>query len=138
MAEYVFKNMIEERGLGKYFYVTSRGTSDCEAGSPIYPPARSELLRHGIECVHTAKMLTRSELQSCDYALVMDSYNLRDVLSLAGGEFGHKVFKICSFTDNPRDVADPWYTRNFEKAYADIEDGCGAFLEYVIKEKGIG
>ncbi len=131
MAEFIFKNMLGQRGIEGEFSVESRATSDCEAGSDIYPPAVRELEKHGIYADHRAAMLTRAELSWCDYALVMDGSNLADVLRVAGGEYGHKVFKLCSFTSHPRDVADPWYTRDFAKAYADIEDGCKAFLKYL-------
>lgn len=138
MAECVFKNMVKEKGLEGSFNVISRGTSDCEAGSPIYPPAGAELASRGIAFDHRAKKLTRAELSDCDYALVMDGYNLNDVLRVAGEENGHKVFKLRSFTSEPRDVADPWYTRDFKRAYADIEEGCRAFLEYILKERADG
>lgn len=131
MAEFIFKDMIRRRGIEGEFFVISRATSDCEVGADIYPPAKRELESHGIYANHKSTMLIRADIAGCDYALVMDSSNLADVLRVAGGEFGHKVFKLCSFTSRPRDVADPWYTRDFAKAYADIEDGCKAFLKYL-------
>ena len=70
-----------------------------------------------------------------DYILVMDENNLSNVLRLTGGKYGEKIFKLCSFTKSPRDVADPWYTRDFERAFDDISDGCNAFLEYLLREK---
>ena len=74
----------------------------------------------------------KKEVINADYVLVMDSSNLFDVLRLTGGEYGEKIFKLCSFCPRPRDVADPWYTRDFEKAYADISEGCACFLEYLL------
>lgn len=135
MAELVFKKMVEEEGLALSFHITSFGTSDYEEGNPIYYPARKTLEKHGVSGTHTAKQLSLRDVVNNDYILVMDSSNLMDVLRLTGGKFGEKIFKLCSFTANPRDVADPWYTRDFERAFADISDGCRAFLEYIRREK---
>lgn len=132
-AELVFKRMVEERGLSLSFDITSYGTSDEEEGNPVYPPSKKTLEAHGIYGGHTAKQLTLRDVVNNDYILVMDSQNLLDVLRLTGGKYGEKIFKLCSFTKNPRDIADPWYTRDFERAFAEITEGCRAFLEYVIK-----
>ena len=135
MAELVFKNMVEERGLSKSFCISSFGTSDEEEGNPIYPPAKRTLVMHGIAGNHTACQLSLKDIKNNDYILVMDGRNLMSIMHLTGGAYSEKVFKLCSFTDNPRDVADPWYTRDFEKAFSDIVDGCKGFLEYILKEK---
>lgn len=127
--------MVKERDLELSFRITSFGTSSCEEGSPIYAPAKKTLIRHGIPGNHIAKQISLKDVINNDYILVMDGNNLFDVLRLTGGEYGEKIFKLCSFTKYPRDVADPWYTLDFEKAYADIEDGCRAFLEYILEEK---
>ncbi|MDE5722473.1 MAG: low molecular weight phosphotyrosine protein phosphatase [Clostridia bacterium] len=136
MAELVFKDMVKQRGLELSFCVTSFGTSGCEEGSQIYPPAKRTLIMHGIAGNHVAKQITLKDIINNDYIIVMDSSNLLDLLRLTGGGFGDKIYKLCSFTDRPRDVADPWYTRDFEKAFSDISDGCRAFLEFLLKEKG--
>lgn len=135
MAELVFKKMVEDEGLSLSFNVSSFGTSDEEEGNPVYPPAKQTLARHNIPGNHIARQLCLKDVINNDYILVMDSANLLNVLRLTGGKFGEKIFKLCSFTDNPRDVADPWFTRDFERAYSDISDGCRAFLEYLKKEK---
>ena len=135
MAELIFKKMVEERGLSLSFNVSSFGTSDEETGNPVYPPAKKTLEAHGIKEGHTARQLTLRDVINADYVLVMDSMNLMDVLRLTGGKFGEKIFKLCSFTANPRDIADPWYTRDFERAYSDIRDGCEGFLGYLMREK---
>ena len=135
MAELVFKNIVEERGLNLSFRITSFGTSAYEEGNPIYPPAKRTLIKHGIAGNHIAKQISLRDIKNNDYILVMDSSNLLDIAHLTAGEYGEKIFKLCSFTQNPRDVADPWYTRDFDKAYEDIEDGCKAFLDYLLKEK---
>jgi len=138
MAELVFKKMVNERGLSSSFNISSFGTSDCEEGNPIYTPAKRTLESHGVEGTHTARQLSLKDVINNDYILVMDSGNLFDVLRLTGGEFGSKIFKLCSFTPRPRDVADPWYTRDFERAYDDICDGCKCFLEYLLKQNARG
>ncbi len=135
MAELIFKNLTEEKGLSHLFRISSFGTSDCEEGNPIYPQAKHTLIMHGIAGDHTAKQISLTDVINNDYILVMDSGNLFDLLRLTGGEFGGKIHKLCSFTSYPRDVADPWYTRDFEKAYSDIEDGCKSCLNYLMKEK---
>ena len=135
MAELIFKNMVEEKGLSNSFCISSFGTSDEEEGNPIYPPAKKTLIMHGIAGNHTARQLSLKDIINNDYILVMDSRNLMNIMHLTGGKYGEKVLKLCSFTDNPRDVADPWYTRDFEHAFADIEDGCAGFLDYILREK---
>lgn len=135
MAEFVFKKMAEDRGVGDFFDVSSRGTSDEEEGNPIYYPAARVLRDHGIFGSHRAVQLTKKEVINADYILVMDSSNLYDVLRLTGGQCSEKVFKLCSFASRPRDVADPWYTRDFEKAYSDICEGCAGFLDFVLRRR---
>ena len=132
MAELIFKKMVEERGLALSFEISSRGTSDEGEGNPLYAPAARVLREHGVGGTHRAVQLTKKEVINADYVLVMDSSNLFDVLRLTGGEYGEKIFKLCSFCPRPRDVADPWYTRDFEKAYSDISEGCACFLEYLL------
>lgn len=135
MGELIFKQLVKERGLESSFRITSFGTSSCEEGNPIYPPAKKTLIMHGIPGSHIAKQISLKDVKNNDYILVMDSGNLMDLLRLTGGEYGEKLFKLCSFTSRPRDVADPWYTRDFEKAFSDISDGCVCFLEYLLKQK---
>lgn len=131
MAELIFKKMVEERGLSSSFSITSFGTSNEEEGNQLYPPAKQTLEMHGVYGNHRAKQLTLQDVINADYILVMDSSNLMDIMHLTCGKFGEKVFKLCSFTSCPRDVADPWYTRDFERAYYDIYDGCKCFLDFL-------
>lgn len=131
MGELIFKDMVRERGMESSFNISSFGTSDCEEGNPVYPPAKRALIRHGIAGNHTARQLSLKDVINNDYILVMDSQNLADVLALTGGKFSDKILKLCSFTSRPRDIADPWYTLDFERAFSDIEDGCASFLDYL-------
>lgn len=136
MAELIFSKLAAERAPQLALDITSRGTSDEEEDNPIYPPAAKVLREHGITGAHRARQLAKREVVNADYVLVMDSSNLFDVLRLTGGMFSDKVFKLCSFTSRPRDVADPWYTRDFEGAYRDILDGCEGFLRYLLNRYG--
>ncbi len=135
MAELIFTGMVKERGLASSFRITSFGTSDCEEGNPVYAPAKKTLIMHGVPGNHIAKQISLKDVINNDYILVMDSSNLLDLLRLTGGKFGEKIKKLRSFTSDPHDVADPWYTRDFEKAFADIYEGCECFLDYLLKEK---
>lgn len=134
MAELIMKRAVKEKGLENSFDIKSFATSDEEAGSSIYPPAKRTLTAHGVEGEHISQQLSMRDVINSDYVLVMNSSNLSDVLMMTGGAFKDKIFKLCDFTDNPRDVADPWYTRDFEKAFEDISDGVNGFLNYVLNE----
>lgn len=134
MGEAILKKLAADMGLESSFLITSRGTSDEEEGNPVYPPALKTLRAHGYDISHRAAQLTLQDVINCDYILVMNTSNLMDVLRLTAGKFGGKVFKLLSFTGEEGDVADPWYTRDFERAFYDIERGCRAFLDYVLKE----
>ena len=87
MAELIFTQMVKERGLSLSFRISSYGTSDCEEGNPVYPPAKKTLTAHGIEGGHIAKQISLKEVINNDYILVMDSSNLWDMLRLTGGKF---------------------------------------------------
>lgn len=137
MAELIFKKAVKEKGLEGSFLISSFGTSDCEEGNHIYPPAKRTLESHSVAGDHVAKQLSLKDVINADYVLVMDSGNLFDVLRLTGGKFGEKILKLCSFTSAPRDVADPWYTRDFNRAYEDILDGCNCFLNYLIETRRV-
>ena len=135
MAELIFKDILNKQGLSNKFDVTSCATSSYEIGEPIYYLAKQTLTKHNIKGNHIAKRISKQEIES-DFILVMDSSNYRDVMKLNGVD-KNKVFKLCDFTDNPRDLADPWYTRYFETAYNDIVDGWTAFLQYLNTNKKI-
>ncbi len=135
MAELVFKKLVKERGIELSFNISSFGTSDCEEGNGIYPPAKRTLDYHNVEGSHIARQISKKDILNNDYILVMDTDNLFDVLNIAGGNCKDKIFKLRAFTGDNGDISDPWYTRNFERAYKDIEEGCVAFLGYLLKEK---
>lgn len=135
MAELIFKKLVKERELNLSFNITSFGTSDCEEGNPIYPPAKRTLEKHNVEGGHIARQISKKDILNNDYLLVMDNYNLFALLDIAKESADDKIYKLRAFTGDNRDIDDPWYTRDFEKAYKDIEEGCIKFLDYLLKEK---
>jgi len=131
MAEAVFKHLLDERGIADGFEVDSFGTSDEEEGNGIYPPALRTLAAHGIEARHTAKRMTAADVEKFDYVLAMETRNIQNLMLITNGRYYDKVKRLCDYTAKPRNVIDPWYSRNFDTAYADIYDGCKSFLDYL-------
>lgn len=133
MAEFIFKNMVRERGLEDQFVIASSATSTEEIwngrGNPVYPPAREELALHGIPCEgKRAVQLQKSDGEKYDLFVGMDSANIRNMHRILGAEHAHKIVKLMDFTSRGGDVADPWYSDRFDVAYRDIFDGCAALL----------
>ncbi len=134
MAELIFKSLAERRGVADKFFVTSFGTSDDEEGNGIYPPAREELLRHGIVGEHRARHITLEDMKQLDYIVAAETSVVRSLLHISYGMYSDKIVRMCDFTDKPRDVSDPWYTRDFARAYEDIEEGCAALLDHLVEK----
>ncbi len=130
MAEFILKNMIEERGMADQFYVASAATSYEEIGNPVYPPARAELARHGIGCDgKKARKLVKADFEEFDYLIAMEQYNLRNIKREFGEALMQKVTLLLDYTNQPGDIADPWYTGSFDITYREIVAGCEGFLE---------
>ncbi len=133
MAEFVMKDLLAKvtsERIGNV-EVYSFGTSDCNHGYGIYPAARNMLDKKGIPYDrHFAKGLSKQQYDEFDYFLCMDSENVKDTCHILGHK--DKVYKLLDYTDMPGDVADPWYTGDFNSAYEDIERGCKAFLSKVL------
>lgn len=141
MAEMVLKEMVRQRGIAGKFEIASSATSTEEIwgghGNPVYPPAQEILRQNGIPCeAHHAVQLQRHDYAHYDYFLCMDRLNLRNMQRIFGSDPEHKMHMLLEYADAsaPRDVADPWYSGDFGKAYADITRGCGCFLTYLEKE----
>ena len=139
MCEFVFKDMVKKAGLEKEFYIESRATHTDEIwngqGSPVYPPARAKLAEHGLACAGKhAQLLDYSEYADYDYFIGMDSENLHAMRRILRGDPEGKVSLLMDYTEHPRSVADPWYTRDFETTYRDVVEGCTALLTYFLKE----
>ena len=134
MAEFIFKDLIAKQGRANDYIVASSATSTEEIwngiGNPVYPPARAELLKHGITCEgKRAVQLKKSDYDKYDIFLAMDSMNIRNIGRIFGTDPLGKVHKLMDLTDRPGDVADPWYSGRFDVAYADIFEGCTALLK---------
>lgn len=136
MAEFIFRQMAEEQGVGILFGCDSAGTSDEERGNPLYSPARKKLAEKGISCEgHRARQVKKADYDRYDMIIGMDEQNVSDMKALFGGDPQAKVSMLldhtssCDLAHHGRAVADPWYTRDFDTAYNDIEVGCKALLE---------
>ena len=130
MAEFVMKELVKEAGLSDKFEIASAATSTYELGNPVYPPARQKLSEHGISCKgKTARQLTKSDYEYYDYLIAMEQSNIRDIMRIIGSDTKQKVSLLLDFTDHPRDIADPWYTRDFEATWQDVCEGCESLLE---------
>lgn len=136
MAEFVFKDMLNKRGIADEFFVASAATSTEEIwngiGNPVYPPARDELRRHGISCEgKRAIQMTRGDYEKYDYLIGMEDVNIRNMLRISGGDPNGKIHKLLDYTDRGGNIADPWYSGNFTATYRDVEEGLTGFLEYL-------
>ncbi len=134
MAEFVFKELLEKRGLTDKYYVSSSATSTEEIwngiGNPVYPPAKAELKKHGISCDgKRAVQVTRADYVNYDLLVVMDSNNMRNIMRIIGSDPDKKVHKLLTFANIDRDVSDPWYSGDFTTCYNDILLGCTALLD---------
>ena len=124
MAEYIFKHLAKEAGCEELFVTASAATSTEEIGNDLYPPAKRTLRAHGIPFErHYARQITKSDLSDYDRILVMERYNLTNMIRRFGADACKNVTLLLE-----RDVSDPWYTDDFETAYRDIEEGCRALL----------
>ena len=132
MAEFVFKDMVRKRGLEDQFYIASAATSTEEIGNPVHPGTRRKLREAGISCEGKyAVQMKKSDYDRYDYLFGMDEWNRRSIMRIIKKDPESKVFLLLDFAKSPRDIADPWYTGNFEVTYADIVEGCQAFLDYL-------
>ena len=130
------KRLVEEAGLTGQFEIASAATSTEEIGNPVYPPARRKLAEHGIGCEgKTARQMTRSDYQYYDYVIAMDCNNLRNLKRMFGEDTDQKISLLMDYTHRPGDVADPWYTGDFEATWRDVSEGCKGLLKYLEKQK---
>ena len=135
MAEFVMKRLVDEAGLSDRFEIASAATSTEEIGNPVYPPARRKLAEHGIGCAgKTARQMTLEDYHYYDYIIAMDRNNLRNLKRMFGEDVNHKISLLMDYTRRPGDVADPWYTGDFEATWRDVMEGCEGFLKTMMKE----
>ena len=135
MAEFVFKDMVKKQGLDKEFYIKSSATSYEEIGNDIHYGARDKLIQKGIPFQkRKATRLKPDDYKKYDYIIGMEEANNRNIKRIIGEDTENKIYKLLDFSNNPRDIADPWYTGNFEATYNDIVEGCIGLLEF-LKDK---
>lgn len=137
MAEFIFKDLINKKGIADKFFVSSCATSTEEiwngVGNPVYPPAKRELAKHNISCDgKRAVQLKKSDYENYDYLIAMDTNNIRNIMRIIGSDKDNKVTKLMSYTNRGGDVADPWYSGDFETCYKDIYEGCYGLLEVIL------
>ena len=137
MAEFIFKDLVNKKGMAENFLISSCATSTEEiwngVGNPVYPPAKRELAKHNISCEgKRAVQLKKSDYESYDYLIAMDTNNVRNIMRIIGSDKDGKVTKLMSYTNRGSDVADPWYSGDFETCYNDIYEGCRGLLEKLI------
>ena len=130
MAEFVMKELVRNAGKEDAFVIESAATSTEEIGNCVYPPARRKLAEHGISSEgKTARQMTRRDYDRFDLLVGMDSWNVRNMTLICGGNPDGKIHMLLDFTDRPGDVADPWYTGDFEATWRDVSEGCQCLLE---------
>lgn len=135
MAEFVMRDLVEKAGLGDQIQVASAATSTEEIGNPVYPPARRKLAEHGIGSAgHAARQMNRQDYDRFDLLIGMDSANIRNMRRICGGDPDDKIRMLMDYTGVSREVADPWYTGNFDQTFTDVLSGCKALLGQLMQE----
>ena len=136
MAEFIFKRRVKDAGLADEFEIISRATSAEELGNPVYPPARAELMRHGISPDGKyAVQLSRTDYGKYDLFVGMDNANIRNMLRLFGRDPDGKIKRLMDYTGRGGEVSDPWYSGKFDVTYRDVYEGCAALLESLLGTK---
>lgn len=141
MAEFIFKNLAAKAGVSDWISVSSAATSNEETGNPVYQLAKRTLAIHGIGCRDkVAVTMTKKMYEESDYVVAMDRNNIRNIEAITNIRNDKKLFKLLDFTMSPvknctgDDISDPWYTRDFNRAWNDIYKGCCAMLEFIEKK----
>ena len=135
MAEFVMKDLVRKAGADTEFFIASAATSTEEIGNPVYPPARRKLAEHGIGCAgKTARQLRREDYDRFDLLIGMDGANLRNMRRICGGDPEGKLSLLLDWAGRSGDVADSWYTGDFEATWQDVLAGCQGLLDALIKE----
>ena len=134
MAEFVFKDVIKKAGKSDDFVVCSRATSYEEEGNPVYPPAREVLARHGISCAGKyAQRLQKTDYDDFDMLICMEERNVQNTLRIIGSDPKHKLCLLLDYTDKKGDIADPYYTGDFDLTFRQIQAGCEGLNLYLTR-----
>ena len=135
MAEFVMRDIVKKNGMGDQFYIASSATSREELGNPVHPGTRRKLKEVGISTDGKyAVQLQKKDYDDYDYLIGMDEWNIRNILRIVGGDPEGKVYKLLEFAGSGRDIADPWYTGNFEDTYRDVKEGCESLFSHILKK----
>jgi len=138
MAEFVFKDIVKKKGLEDSFYIASSATSTEELGNPVHRGTQDKLREYGISTEgKRAIQLNRKDYNKYDYIIGMDQWNIRNIQRILGQKSDWKVFRLLDLTEKPRDIADPWYSGNFDLTYQDVYEGCEKLLELITVEHDI-
>ena len=130
------KDLVEKAGLADRFHIESAATSTEEIGNDIYPPARRKLAEHGIGCKgHAARQMTRHDYDRFDLLIGMDRWNIRNMTRICGSDPEGKIRMLMDYTERPGEVADPWYTGNFDATWRDVIEGCQGMLDEYLRFK---
>ena len=137
MAEMIFKDLVYKNNKRYMFSCVSRATSMEELGNDIYPQAKKKLLSEGITCeAHKAIQIKKEDYKLYDYIIVMEERNKSDVIQIVGYDIDNKVHLLLEYTDDIKDIEDPWYTGDFDTAYDEIYRGCVGLFNYLLEMRG--
>lgn len=132
MAEFIMKDLVQKAGVSEQFEIASAATSTEEIGNPVHRGTRDKLRRVGISTDgKTAVQLKKSDYLKYDYLIGMDTWNIRNMQRMLGGDPEGKIYKLLTFANSERDVADPWYTGDFETTYQDVMAGCKGLMRHL-------
>ena len=135
MAEFAMEDLVRREGIAAAFEIASAATSTEELGNPVYPPARRKLAEQGISCAgKTARQIEKADYDRYDYIIGMDHSNLRNMQRAFGGDPAGKLSLLLDYTSRPGQVADPWYTGNFDATWQDVSEGCRGLLDKLRRE----
>lgn len=138
MAEFVFRDMVKKNGILDKFFIASAGTSDEEEGNPVHRGTRAKLKEFGMDTSgKTAVPLKKEDYSRFDYIIGMESRNLSSMERIFKGDPDKKISRLLDLSPRPRDIADPWYTGNFDVTYEDVYEGCKLLLEHICNKEGI-
>ncbi|PHV69962.1 protein-tyrosine-phosphatase [Sporanaerobium hydrogeniformans] len=136
MAEFVFKDMVKQKGLEKEFDIASAATSTEEIGNSVHSGTRNKLNEYGISVAgKTAVQLKRQDYKNYDYLIAMDQRNITNMHRILGQDGEKKIYRLLDFTTHPRDIADPWYTGDFDLTYKEVYEGCEQLLAFLLASK---
>lgn len=135
MAEFVMKYLVKKNHVDSQFYIYSAATSREEIGNPVHYGTKRKLAQEGIPCGdHRAVQVTKADYDNYDYLIVMDSYNVRNLMRIIGDDPQNKVYKLLDFTKRKgQDIADPWYSGNFDETFDDVMEGCTGLLNSILR-----